>query len=155
MYSTDRPVRYGRDWEADVLPGSKGPTPLTANTLRALRLGERLSKARRGMRDVLEQVARTTTGATASRAVDEADLWRGRGRQPDHGPEHYAKVAEVYRKAWLEGRPPTKAVEKKFGVSYSYAAKKVQKARELGFLPATTRGRAGASTAGKRRRKTR
>lgn len=145
MYSTSRPWRLGGKWVADTLPGSRGPVPLTANILRALKIGQRVTKLRRGHRDVLRRIEETAPQDTAAQAGEELQLWTGRGRQPDYGIDHYQKVAQVYRDAWLQGKPPTKAVQSRFRVSYSYAAKKVQKARELGLLPPTTRGRASAA----------
>jgi hypothetical protein len=66
----------------------------------------------------------------------------GRGRKP-LGPEHYLEVAEVYRKAHASGDHPTKAVAEHFSVGKSSAAKKVSRARDLGFLKPARRGRAG------------
>ncbi len=68
-----------------------------------------------------------------------------RGRPVEHGPDHYVRVAEVYRAAELAGRPPTKAVADELHGSRSAAAKWVRKARDLGLLgpPPTKPGIAG------------
>jgi hypothetical protein len=55
----------------------------------------------------------------------------------------YAEVADVYRQAWRDGRPPTKAVAKHFQISDSAAAKRVMRARQGGLLPPTEKGVAG------------
>jgi hypothetical protein len=67
-----------------------------------------------------------------------------RGRKPTLGPEHFARVAAVYRDAFKKGLPPTLTVAKKVGGSpqaRSAAAKWVARARELGLLEKTTQGR--------------
>lgn len=69
---------------------------------------------------------------------------RRRGRPPAYGPEHFARVAEIYRDAWRDGENPTVAVAERMHVSRSAAAKWVARARGLGLLPETSRGRAHA-----------
>jgi hypothetical protein len=65
-----------------------------------------------------------------------------RGRPPKYGPEHFAKVAQVYSEAHANRRTPTRAVAKHFKATESQAAKWVARCRELGLLPKTTRGKA-------------
>ncbi len=157
MYSTDRPIRYGDKWLAEPLPHSKGPVPLTANKLRALRLGEIIQRSRRGHRKILRQIKKVPQELllpeTATWVSEELALWGGKGRRPDHGPSHYREVAEVYRSAHESGANPTEAVQEHFSVSYSYAAKKVAQARKLGFLKPTTQGQAGEGGAKKGRKR--
>jgi hypothetical protein len=61
-----------------------------------------------------------------------------RGKQL--GPEHFEKVAEVYRTALIAGRPPTQAVADAFHRPYSTAGRWVWRARHdfglLGDAPA-------------------
>ena len=59
-----------------------------------------------------------------------------------------AEVAQVYRQAWEDGRPPTRAVAAYFTISQSAAAKRVSRARQAGYLPATTRGKPGVRRQG-------
>lgn len=66
-----------------------------------------------------------------------------RGRPRLYGLQHYQEVSRVYAEAWHRGDPPTKAVAGWGNVSDSTAAKWVSKARELGFLGPTTKGRPG------------
>lgn len=68
---------------------------------------------------------------------------RGRGGRRGHGPAHYADVATVYADAWAKGGHPTQAVSGHWTVAKATAAKWVARARELGFLEPTTKGRAG------------
>lgn len=75
-------------------------------------------------------------------AVERAAVESGR-RGRYLGDEHYRDVADAYASAVQEGRNPTAAVAEHFTVSKSAAAKKVARAREAGFLPATTKGRIG------------
>ena len=64
--------------------------------------------------------------------------WQGRRRYP---PEHFAEVARVYQSS-VEGGRPTLSVAETFGVEKSTAAKWVARARNLGYLEPTTKGRA-------------
>ncbi|MCU1624234.1 MAG: hypothetical protein JWL79_3079 [Frankiales bacterium] len=87
-----------------------------------------------------EQVDGLLTMNAASLALTDP---KPRGSR-DLGDEHYRKVAEVYAKALREGRPPTKAVQERFQIEKSSAAKQVARARERGFLPkGPGRGRTG------------
>lgn len=58
--------------------------------------------------------------------------------------EHLEKVAEVYRVADAEGRPPTQAVSVYFDTSHSTAARWVGMARKRGLLPPTKPGKGRA-----------
>ncbi len=44
------------------------------------------------------------------------------------------QVAAVYRNAWIEGQPVTKAVAQAFRISRSTASKRIMKARRMGLL---------------------
>lgn len=67
-----------------------------------------------------------------------------RGR--DLGDDHYRQVAAIYRANAGPGGKPTKAVQERFVLSKSAAAKQVAAARARGFLaPSTGRGRAGVA----------
>jgi transposase len=57
-------------------------------------------------------------------------------------------VAEVYRDAWARGEPPTRGVADHFTISKSAAAKQVAKAREMGLLPPTSRGKSSGIDTG-------
>ena len=65
-----------------------------------------------------------------------------RGRKP-LDPEKLMEAAGVYEAALLRGEHPTQAVADHFVMSRDTAAAWVSKARRLGFLGPTTRGRAG------------
>lgn len=71
-----------------------------------------------------------------------------RGRPPAYEPAFYARVAEAYSRARAEHRPPTKAVAESRELggprSHSAAAKLVARARRMGLLPPTTKGRAAS-----------
>jgi hypothetical protein len=60
--------------------------------------------------------------------------------------EYLDQVAEAYREALSEGRPPTVAVAERFGVSHSNAAKYVRKARDVGALGKADGTRGGEVT---------
>lgn len=70
-------------------------------------------------------------------AAEIRRVWQGTKRYPN---THFAEVAAVYE-AHRADRP-TKSVSEKFGVPKSTAAKWVARARSLGYLEPTTRGRA-------------
>jgi hypothetical protein len=89
--------------------------------------------------ETLERAERTFRAVQASRPRA--------GRRPTYGPEHYAEVARIYTAAWRNRASPTKAVEAWGSVSYPTAAKWVAKARALGLLPPTTKGRPSKPTA--------
>lgn len=55
---------------------------------------------------------------------------------------HLEEVSAVYRRALMQGKPPTRAVQQRFGTSHSTAAKWVGHARKAGLLPKTTKGAA-------------
>jgi hypothetical protein len=72
-----------------------------------------------------------------------------RGRPRTRGKDHFAEVARVYVSSPTK---PTKAVAEHFDVTSSTAANWVSRARELGLIAPTTRGRAsGASDAARKR----
>jgi len=53
------------------------------------------------------------------------------------------EVAQTYREALASGEAPTRAVEVRYGTSYSNATKLVRKARDMGLLGAATGTRPG------------
>lgn len=113
--------------------------PVTASSLRQFPLGEIVSTELGKMFEMSSVVvdfdeerleaAKTTTAR--------------RGGRKGHGPEHYAEVAQVYSNVWAQGGHPTKAVAERWDVARGTAAKWVFRARELGLLELTTKGRAG------------
>jgi len=62
------------------------------------------------------------------------------GRPQMYGPEFYAEVADVYRKAWKKTGKPLVAIMEQWPVSKSAAAKWVAKCRKMDLLPKTQRG---------------
>jgi hypothetical protein len=67
------------------------------------------------------------------------------GRPRMRGLDHYAKVAEIYAAAYLNGDDPTKAVAERFHVSRSHAGKWVATCRseKYGLLGKTNKRKAG------------
>ncbi len=70
------------------------------------------------------------------------------GSRPDasEGPtdENLRVVSIIYRRAFVLGDAPTKAVTQGLGLNPNTAARWVMKAREKGYLPPTEKGKAGA-----------
>ncbi|WP_157879717.1 hypothetical protein [Streptomyces yangpuensis] len=66
------------------------------------------------------------------------------GQRRSLTPDHLTNVAEVYREAHKQGRPPTVAVAEHFGVSHSAAAKWVGAARKQGQLGPVAKGSRGS-----------
>jgi hypothetical protein len=119
------------------------PTPLTASAYRALPLGEIVKAAKRKL---LRDAGPLGGDVGLEKLKEKAQRELGRrdkslGGAPGRPPEHFAEVADEYAKAWREGRPPVQAVAAWGGVSRSAAAKWVYRARQLGLLAPTTKGR--------------
>lgn len=160
--ATSGPHNALPDPDADVaLPHIDG------RVMRGLPMGQLVGAAREQLRARLADQARTGAqyvrelsnekpahGAVAAarlqtRTEQTRDLRKAldsgrKGR--DLGDDHYREVAAIYAEALQADRPPTKAVQEHYTVEKSSAAKKVARARERGFLPKTTRGRAGSVT---------
>lgn len=120
------------------------PTPITKEMLRKLPLAQIVENDKKGKAALARYMADTIPERKAELRA-KAKQWRDsakpqRGGMPSLGPGHYREVAEVYMKAAARGAP-TKAVAKRFSVSKGAAAKWVGRARKLGFLPPTQRGK--------------
>lgn len=123
------------DLEAGQRRTGEGPRPMTALMLRTLPIGSIIEAGRAQTAEWYQGAAEVSERFTA-----EAELWRLPGRPARHDP---ARVAAIYTHAWqTEGsRSPTKAVAEALGISHSAAAKQVARARAIGLLPPTQRGR--------------
>jgi hypothetical protein len=145
-------VRFEMGADLDAVNGPD-PNPVTATTLRAVPLRELIDTAvfeqtkalgrwarevgptDRVRNDLLQQVA------TAEASLGQAPR-RAPGRPPEYSELHFLRVANAYTKACMSGgRRPRKAVADLWHVSPSTAAKWVARARRMGLLPATERGR--------------
>ncbi len=102
-------------------------------------------------------LARVAERAAAGGEEGTADFLRGfaaristtspaQVRRPWADRSHFDAVAQVYREALRDRRAPTLAVAEHFTVSHSTAAKWARRARELGLLSPTSRGRSSAVT---------
>jgi hypothetical protein len=136
-------------------PGAGGA--LSAVALRGLPIGRFASEARRQqarmaglMRELYDPGQHPSIDpAQLDQAIRAFAARRGRGGLPPvYGPEHYARVSAVYTAAWRGGSHPTKAVAAWGVVESSTAAKWVARARSLGLLAATTKGKAVAGLPG-------
>jgi hypothetical protein len=129
------------------------PTRLTADTLRKLTDGREKS-----LTAIVEDTKEALVSFVEWWATREPDRIRElddqvkalkegqrktRGAPAKWGPEHYAAVAVIYEDAHRNSLKPTKAVAGHWGVSSSTAANWVAKARKLGLLGETTKGKAG------------
>lgn len=142
------------DDEDFYLPILSEPHSLKAEILRKLHLSELVERAIADYRESLEKAVEVDPSEWGPYAEIFEDLkeWaqemlpaieqrsKGTGRK-GHPPERWVKVAAVYREAHAQRQPPTLAVANEFNVSKSTAAKYVAKARHLGLLPPTTRGK--------------
>lgn len=107
----------------------------------ALQLGA-ISDADRDM------LGREQTDEIASRGPGPE---RRRGGRPRLGDDHYREVAANYLAAYATGRRDvTQQVADQMNTSKSNAAKWVSRARRLGYLPLTTKGKAGGIFPGER-----
>jgi hypothetical protein len=156
-----------RAQDADQWPTRHLPEPLWAGgslprvdgvLLRRLPVAELVRRAQKQIaNDLNAHLLRYTTELTDAGEVSEAELRAALAMQAavdimdgkrrggrDLGDEHYREVAAVYAAALQTGEPPTKAVQQRFGIEKSSAAKQVARARERGFLPRSPgRGRTG------------
>ena len=139
------------------------PTRLTTTVLRALPFAATVQDTKRAMGHFTEWWASQAKGRRRLRPdpnlapppaelVRRAEEWResahGRGgAPPQYGPEHFARVAQVYTDAISAGRSdPRQAVKEwaataKKNASSSAVAKWIARARKMGLLAPTTRGR--------------
>lgn len=133
---------------------------VTASLVRSIPLGRLIAETRRkqasGIREFLRETGGKRWGIPGEveavdfcDAIEESIEWfdapasSSRGGRPGKPPSHYALVSQVYADALAIGDSPTKAVAEALTISRSAAAKQVAKARMLGFLGPTTRGRPG------------
>jgi hypothetical protein len=136
-------------------PARRDPMPITTTLLRGINLGRLVEEGRRdylkGIEDIDRALGRSKARALAPRrAAAQASIGRtARGRKP-LSEEEIGAAADIYRKAHRGRRPPTKAVAEELGISYPAAVKRVVRARELGMLPATTRGKANVGRSPRR-----
>lgn len=127
--------------------GDEAVEPLTTRLLRKLALGALVEEVRvEADDDVLDLVdleLPEKLGVLGDAGVGPLSTGRKR-RGPKGKPRsHYEAVARVYLS---RSKAPTKGVSEEFGVSHSTATKWVRKARSLGLIPPTTRGRASSQS---------
>lgn len=84
---------------------------------------------------------------TVTDSLSELATWRdrasGRSRRNVVSDELLQRVADVYRQAMCERRPPKKAVQLAEGVSAATAGRYIMRARARGYLGQTARGKKG------------
>jgi hypothetical protein len=140
-------LEIGANLENRVEPD---PKPLTSSLLRKVNLGQLVAEARRdylkGIRS-LDREAGIDPAILAPHlaAAERSHEVRPGGRARLDRAE-LELVAEVYLQAHRRREPPTKAVAQAFYLSRTGAAKRVAKARALGLLPKTTKGKAKGRT---------
>jgi hypothetical protein len=131
----------GEDWPPMLPARDQGPPILTTTTVRELPFATIVADLRReqarGHRDFIDFLAGQPEYQSEA---DQASLRRLRSAGTRRAAA-LAEVARVYRQAWQDGQPPTRAVAGHFTISQSAAAKRVTRARQAGYLPLTTRGK--------------
>lgn len=145
-----RSVVHDEALEATGIADRLTPTPLTRLTLRQVPLGRFVTEERQRTAASLRGGAGDPANLPAESEVMQewARRWaegsgRKVGRPVEYGPEHWPKVAEVYRDARAVGSErPRMDVAKHFRVSPSAAAKWIARCRAEGLLPPTEQGRA-------------
>jgi hypothetical protein len=124
--------------------------------LRSVRLGELIEEGLADHISLIDEhkdlLTQSLPSEEAQRDLDEfrerfrRSLRRRKGGRPlEWGPDRLSEVARTYMEAWAERKKPTQAVAKRFGVSYSTAAKAVARARQARLLPKTSQGKATAA----------
>lgn len=129
------------------------PSPiLTASKVRAIPIGEFITRGRRILAGSAEIVAKDYEKKgdleLAEWVREYGKRFKGAsgGRPRMYGDDHYRRVAEIYSKAWRRGEPPTQAVERHpdfAPLSHSTAARWVRECRRRGFLAQTKKRIAG------------
>ena len=66
-----------------------------------------------------------------------------RGRPTRWSDADLARIVKVYTEAWRQGTYPLKAIEENMGITRAEASKAVTRARLLGWLGKTPKGKAG------------
>jgi hypothetical protein len=132
----------------DITPWSKRYREINAARLRDIRIPELISLA------VWTSTIPDEFGAEISEILSSVPALSLSPRGPRGYPDdHFRAVAELYRKALIEApRAPTKWIAEQFVVSMPTARRWVQRARDKGYLGASTPGRAGEETGGSGRR---
>lgn len=122
----DRPASERRRWALDRM-AAQGQSPRGLNNAVLRRLP-------------MEAIRRAAAAYMAGQSPwDEFGREAANRRGKRLGTQHFAEVAEVYRRALALGKPPLRAVEQAFHVSRPGASKYVRKARLLGLLGYPTR----------------
>ncbi len=132
---------------------------LTATTKRELPLAELIDKRLELYAEHLLDVSEHGSGQEQLaadkplRALAATPRRNKPGRPPALGSDHFREVARVYSEAFKAGlKNPTARVAEWGHVSKSAAAKWVARARAMGLLPPTSRGRAAGSKPGRKRK---
>lgn len=120
-------------------PGDLESHVLTAKVAREVPFGELVKTGRRKLKQSCEMIAELDE---QQGHLEEAQWMRdyGRkfearaGRPPMLSDDHYREVAAVWMEAWNTGEPTTKAVERRYTVSYPTAARWATESRNRGFL---------------------
>lgn len=149
------PARYASTFASDPIPVPDSETSITSVAIR-LPLAKLLAGVLDHYRDVSALISKSPGASDRLRASVQANeaivnaVPVRRGRRPTYGVPHFARVARIYTDALASGRRPTAAVAAWGLVNKSTAAKWVARARALGLLPPTTRGRAAVVTTQRR-----
>lgn len=128
---------------------AEGETPLTATTVREFPTGGTLALDRKINARLQKAFAKALSDPRYARErrrrIAAAEQWEesqaGKPGPKKYGAAHFREVAEVYLDALIGGKP-TLAVAERFVVSKSTAAKWVARARQIGLLDPTQRGKA-------------
>lgn len=125
------------------------PTRLTATGVREVPFGELVARERQRTAESLREGAADPLNFPQESelmqrfAAEWAEGSKGRGRPREYGPDHWAEVANEYRRALAESDAPTKAVAQRWNVTKSAAAKWVARTRSMGLLPPARKGYPG------------
>lgn len=139
------PVGFAIEWA-----GSKNAAqPVTGDLLRKLVFGELVREHRAELAQTVQLLA-AGKGKLAGIAKGQIPIYNaGGGRYP---PGTLERVAEVYRDAYRQGRPTTRAVMEAIGCTETAAYKWVRKAREAELLGPTLPGKPGGIEPARRKR---
>lgn len=139
------------DWEASDIWGERDQDAFHVENVQITTRGLRRVRVEDAYRaGVLAAAHHSKHGDPAPMTLEEwDDLWQERpddlagAKRPVLNDDHYRDVADIYRQAVSQRRPPTKAVASHWVRHSSTAARWVMEARKRGHLGPTRQGKAG------------
>jgi hypothetical protein len=127
-------MMYGEDFDRASTGLPDVGIPIKSTVMRSINLAELIAEERMHLGNLGRFLASETASGFAQKMEAPESTMR------PATAKRLRLVAEAYRKAWQQGKPPVKAVAKRLAVSDAAASKLVFRARSAGLLPQTSAG---------------